>query len=213
MKKANIVACLAFGLALAPSAFAGLEVAPYVSLKSTKALTPGKNSEDESIKQRQEYGIKASLSFWRLLRTELSLGQSKTTTTQKTNAPVDEYKQINYSKDFDMDTSNAANTMKLTELQRVGKFSLILDPSFSIFIVRLKLGITAVQRTIDKVEAGKPDQTIVKGPSYNPHSALGLGVRVSSKMYFMAEYEMYHYAYPKLEPFERSVSISYNVSI
>ena len=214
MKKANIVACLALGLALAPSAFAGFDFAPYASIKSTKSVTPGKKStEDESIKQRQEYGIRASLSFWHLFKTQLSVGQSKTTTTQKTSTVVDEYGEIDYNKDFDMDTSNPDNLMKLTETQRVGKFSLILDPSFSIFILRLKVGVTAVQRIVDKEEVGQPNQSITTGPTYSPHSGVGLGVRFCPKMYFMAEYEMYHYKYPKIEPFERELSVSYNVSI
>ncbi|RYZ59149.1 MAG: hypothetical protein EOP07_04965 [Proteobacteria bacterium] len=214
MKNLNILASLALIVALAPKAFAGVEIAPYVSIKSTKSVTPGKNnSEDESIKQRQEYGIRATVSFWRLFKTQLSIGQSKSTTTHKTGSAVDEYGEIDYNKDFNMDTSNPDNEMKLTETQRIGKFSLILDPSFSIFIARLKVGITARQRIIDKEEVGRPNESVTEGPTYKPNSGVGLGVRFGPRMYFMAEYEMYHYKYPKLEPFERELSVSYNVSL
>lgn len=214
MRKASILAGLLLASAIAPSAFARVEIAPYVSIKSTKSVTPGKNkTEDSSVKQRQEYGIKASVSFWRLFKTSLSLGQSKTTTTHQTNNAVDEYNEIDFSKDFNMDTSDPTNTMTLTETQRIGKFSLMIDPSFSIFIVRAKIGVTARQRIIEKSEAGRPDEKLEAPITYNPHSGVGVGVKFGPRMYFMAEYEMYHYAAPKLEPFERELSISYNVSI
>ncbi len=215
MKISNTFACLAFALALMPMAYGGIEIAPYLSIKSTKSVTPGKNnSEKESIRQRQEYGVRASLSFWRLFRTQLSVGQSTTTSTQKTSEAVDEYAEIDYKKDFNMDTSNPENTMKLTETQRVGKFSLMLDPSFSIFILRIKIGVTARQRMVAKEEAGRPAEKLTEVPTYKPHSGVGLGLRLSPAMYFMAEYEMYHYKYaPAIEPFERELSVSYNVSI
>ncbi|RZA12750.1 MAG: hypothetical protein EOP10_30880 [Proteobacteria bacterium] len=103
--------------------------------------------------------------------------------------------------------------MSLTETQRIGKFSLMIDPSFSIFIMRAKIGVTARQRIIEKAEAGRPDQKIEAPITYKPHSGVGVGIKFGPKMYFMAEYEMYHYAAPKLEPFERELSVSYNVSI
>jgi len=214
MKKTNVLAFLLLSLAFVPSAYARVEFAPYVSIKSTKSVTPGKNnSEKESIKQRQEYGIRASVSFWRLFKTQLSVGQSKTTTTQKTSEAVDEYGEIDFKKDLNMDTSNPDNTMKLTETQRVAKFSLMLDPSFSIFILRAKVGVTARQRIIDKEEVGKEAQNLTEKPTYKPHSGVGFGVRLSPMMYFMAEYEMYHYKFPQAEPFERELSVSYNVAI
>ncbi|RZA16056.1 MAG: hypothetical protein EOP10_25260 [Proteobacteria bacterium] len=214
MKKSSLLALLLISSSLAPSAFAGVEFAPYVSIKSTKSVTPGKNNtEDQSIKQRQEYGIRAGISFWRLFKTQLSLGQSKTTTTHQTNTAVDEYGEVDFNKDFNMDTSDPANTMSLTETQRIGKFSLMIDPSFSIFIMRAKIGVTARQRIIEKAEAGRPDQKIEAPITYKPHSGVGVGIKFGPRMYFMAEYELYHYAAPKLEPFERELSISYNVSI
>lgn len=127
---------------------------------------------------------------------------------------ADEYNKIDIAKDLDMDTAQPDNLVKLTETQRVGQFSVMLDPSFSIFILRLKLGITAMQRIITKDELGVGTSTITVGPTYNPHSGVGAGIRFSSNMYFMAEYSFYHYNYPsKVEPFERELTVSYNVSI
>jgi hypothetical protein len=214
MKKHSLLALLLVCITASTQVFAAVEFAPYVSIKSTKSVTPGKGStEDQSIKQRQEYGIRASIGFWRLFKTQLSIGQSKTTTTHQTNSAVDEYDEVDFNKDFNMDTSDPANTMKLTETQRIGKFSLAIDPSFSVFILRAKIGVTARQRILEKVEAGRPDEKLEAPITYKPHSGVGVGIKFGPRMYFMAEYELYHYAAPKLEPFERELSVSYNVSI
>ncbi len=204
-------------LLVSSNAWAGLTISPYVSIKSTKSVTPGKKDktkENETIKQRQEYGVQASLSFWRLFKTQVSVGQSKMTTTQKVSEVTDDYGKIDVSSDLNMDTSQPDNQVKLTETQRVGKFSLLIDPSFSIFIMRFKIGVTAMQRIIEKDELGVGTESITVGPKYNPHSGVGAGIRFSSRMYFMAEYNFFHYNYPtKVEPFERELAVSYNVSI
>lgn len=208
--------CLALGLS-SSAAQAGFSFAPYVSIKSTKSVTPGKkdqSTETEVIKQRQEYGLRASLSFWRLFKTQLSVGQSKLTNTQKVSQVKDEYGEIDLNQELNMDTSDPDKQIRLTETQNVGKFSLLLDPSFSIFIARFKLGITARQRIIVKDETDLPSQKITEPVTYKPHSGVGFGVRFGPRMFFMAEYEVYHYMYPpKIQPFERELSVSYNVSM
>lgn len=198
-------------------AWARVTISPYVSIKSTKSVTPGKkdsSTENETIKQRQEYGIQASVSFWKLFKTQLSVGQSQLTTTSKVSEVKDEYGKIDFAQDLNMDTDQPDNEVKIKETQRVGKFSLMLDPSFSIFILRFKVGVTAMQRIIEKEEMGAEPSSITVGPKYNPHSGFGAGIRFSPRMYFMAEYNFFHYNYPtQIEPFERELAVSYNVSI
>jgi hypothetical protein len=198
-------------------AWARVTISPYVSIKSTKSVTPGKkdsSTENETIKQRQEYGIQASVSFWKLFKTQLSVGQSQLTTTSKVSEVKDEYGKIDFAQDLNMDTDQPDNEVKIKETQRVGKFSLMLDPSFSIFILRFKVGVTAMQRIIEKEETGAEPSSITVGPKYNPHSGFGAGIRFSPRMYFMAEYNFFHYNYPtQIEPFERELAVSYNVSI
>ncbi len=211
---------VAASLTVSTPAWAGLSFAPYVSIKSTKSVVPGKKAsnaegtETETIKQRKEAGIRASLSFFRLFKTQLSVGQSKMTTTQTVSTVKDEYGEIDLSNELNMDTSDPDKQIKLTETQNVGKFSLMLDPSFSIFVTRIKLGMTARQRIVEKEELGAENQVIVEGPIYNPHSGIGVGIKFSPRMYIMAEYEFLHYKYPtQLEPFERELSVSYSLSI
>ena len=96
------------------------------------------------------------------------------------------------------------------------------DPGFWIFIMRAKAGVTATQRIVDTeqalVDADTGESTIAKrsvttGPTYKPHSGFGFGVRLGRTMYFMAEYNMFHYKFPEIEPFEREVAVSYAVSL
>ncbi|NRA64819.1 MAG: hypothetical protein HRU19_10085 [Pseudobacteriovorax sp.] len=197
------------------TAYGGVDIAPYYSIKSTKSVTPGKKStETEKIRQREEFGIKASVKFWRLMAFQFSLGQSNLTTTEKVSEVVDEYDEIDFATELDLDTSNPDKDIRIKETQNVGKLSFTLDPSFSIFILRFKLGITARQRIIEKSETGLEDVTITEGPTYKPHSGFGFGVKLTRKMYWMAEYEFYHYKYPPdIEPFERELSVSFGVSI
>lgn len=200
---------------MAGTAQAGVTVSPYVSIKSTKSVQPGKkdkSTENETIKQRQEYGVRVGVSFWRLFKFDLGVGQSKLTTTEKVSAAKDEYGEIDYERDMNMDTSDQDADFKLTETQNVAKASLILDPSFSIFIMRAKIGVTARQRILESQVADQAPVNQTFDPTYKPHSGLGLGVRIGRSMYFMAEYSAYHYKFPEIEPFERELSVSYGMS-
>src|SRR4051812_46744453 len=87
-------ALLGLGLFLAPTAQAGITVAPYVSIKSTKSVKQDKKDktqENETIKQRKEAGLRAGISFWRLFSLQVSAGQNTLTTTEKTSVAKDEY--------------------------------------------------------------------------------------------------------------------------
>ena len=196
---------------------ARVDIAPYFSIKSTKSVTPGNNDktiDDEKVSQRQEYGVKATVSMWKFLKFQASVGQSDLSKTEKVTDAKDEYDEIDFQQELAIDTSDPNADVTIKEQQRVGKLSLIVDPSFSIFIARFKLGITARQRIIDKSQAGQPDTQVVDGPTYKPHSGFGFGVRMSARMYWMAEYEFYHYKYaPDIEPFERELSVSFSFAI
>lgn len=193
---------------------AGITISPYVRIKSTKSIKPAKDSdtETEKIKQKQEYGIRGAISFWSLFKTSLSVGQSKLTVTEKAQYAKDEYDEIDYKEDLDMSTDDPDKDIKTTDTQNLARFSLILDPSFSIIIMRAKIGVTARQRTLKLEEAGK-DPISKTTTTYKPHSGVGCGVRISYNMYFMIEYSAYHYKFPDIEPFEREVSVSYGISI
>ncbi|SMF49394.1 hypothetical protein [Pseudobacteriovorax antillogorgiicola] len=217
MRAITGVILLGVALGIPTSVLAGIDISPYYSIKSTKSVTPGNNNktiENEKVTQRQEYGVRATISMWRLLKFQASVGQSEHTKSENVTEVADEYDEINFQEELEIDTSDPTADVTIKETQRIGKLSLVVDPSFSIFIARVKLGITARQRIIDRSQQGLPDTQVVEGPTYKPHSGIGFGVRLTSQIYWMAEYEFYHYKYPPdIEPFERELSVSFSVSI
>lgn len=198
------------------AAQAGVTISPYVSIKSTKSVKPqkkDKTKETESVKQRQEAGIRGSVSFWRLFSLTAGVGQSKLTTTEKVQDAKDEYGEIDYEKDLNMSTENPEQNLKITETQRNAKLTVAIDPGFWIFILRAKAGVTAQQRILETEQEGSEPTTLTFGPTYKPHSGFGLGVRFSRSMYAMAEYTFNHYKFPEIEPFEREATISFSISL
>ena len=208
--------CLTMLLLPEQRAVAGITVVPYVSIKSTKSISPNakdSTQENSKVKQRQEMGVRGALTFFRLFSLQLSVGQSVLTTTQKTQVATDEYAQINYQKDLNMSTNDAATEIKITETQRVAKVGVSIDPSFSIFVLRAKAGVGATQRILVSEVTAKPKETHTFGPFYKPYAGVGAGIRFTPSMYFMAEYTFDYYAFPKLQPFQREVTASYAVEL
>lgn len=186
---------------------------PYYSVASTKSITSksSNGTETEKISNREEKGIRAGLQFGSFFKIALSVGQSFHVTTTSENEIKDEYEELDFS--ADLDTSSIGKQKKKKETQNRARFSFILDPSFSIFVLRTKVGVTANQRIVklfvDDVEVStdEPD------PTYKPHAGVGFGVRISPSMYFLAEYGFYFYQFPETEPFEKSLSLSYGIKI
>ncbi len=200
----------------AQNVFAKIIVSPYVSIRSTKSVNPDKKNkanENETIKQHQEYGMRGLISFWNIFKFQAGAGQSELTTTQKISAAKDDYGEIDYNKDLDMSTDQPDNLIKVKETQRNARVSVILDPSFWIFIMRAKVGVTATQRIVEAEETGKAKVTTTKGPTFKPHSGAGAGIKLGRMAFFMMEYEFFHYKFPEIEPFERGVTVSFGVNI
>lgn len=203
-----------FALLGAQPAQGRVQLSPYVSIRSTSSIKPqtnDKSKETATSKQRQEAGLRGAISFWRLFSLQASVGQSKLTTTSKVQDAKDEYGEIDFAEDMSVSGDNPDNDLKVTETQRNARLSLAIDPGFWIFIVRAKAGVTATQRIIDTEETGKDPVNKTFGPTYKPHAGAGLGLRFSPKFYVMAEYNTFHYAFPKIEPFEREVAMSFAI--
>jgi hypothetical protein len=198
------------------NAIAGTTFAPYYSLRSTKKINTNKkdkSQEDTVNKTREEYGLKAGISMGRLFKTEFSIGQSILTVTEKTRDAVDEFDEINYVEDLNMDTSDPDRDVKTTDELLNARFGIAFDPSFSVFIIRTKLGVQATKRKLTFEQFGS-DPVVEEPPIvYKPYAGAGLGIRFSPKMFFMVEYAGYFYKFPELEPFQREVTVSYSVAI
>lgn len=197
-------------------AYSRITFAPYFSIRSTKSVDPSKenkNVENEKVKKRTEYGVRAGLGFWRLFMVNLSLGQSIYEKTEKAQYAADEYDEIDFEEDLNMSTDDPDKDVITKDTQRRLRFSLILDPSFWIFIMRAKIGITATQRIMELQEAGEPAEKEDTGIVWKPHSGVGVGIRFGPRMYGMIEYGAYHYKFPDVEPFERELTVSYAIAI
>jgi len=192
-------------------------ITPYASIKSNKTIVPdleNEGQEEERIDERQEFGLRASLGIGSFFSFQLGLGQSKSKITEKAALIKDTYDKIDLQEELNVSTDDPNKDIRITETQNVGSASLVFDPSFSVFVFRFKLGITALQRIFVKDEVGLPTERLEDGPTYLPHSGVGIGIEVTSGMYFMVEYEFLHYNYPpSAEPFERQLTVSYSMEI
>ncbi len=135
------------------------------------------------------------------------------TTTSKTQDVVDDFGEIDFEKDMNMSTDSPDNEVKLSEKMIQARVGLALDPSFSIFVLRAKVGAQATKREMTLTEQGKDPVKTEPPITYKPYAGAGAGIRFSPKMYFMAEYSFFFFKFPETEPFQREVSVSFNVSI
>ena len=202
---------------------AGISIEPFASVSSTKEIKPdkagsknasgGSATETETIKQRTTYGLRGSVGFFRIMKFQLGVGTNELTTTSKTSQAVDDYGEINFEKDLDMDTSDPEKEVKITETQNKATATMALDPSFSIFMLRAKAGVVATQRKFSKESDGAVPVKYTSPIKYKPVCGAGAGIKLGPKMFFMAEYNLFLYKFPEKEPFEREVVVSYGVSI
>jgi hypothetical protein len=205
------------------SAMARISIEPFASVSSTKEIKPdkagsknasgGSATETETVKQRTTYGIRGSIGFFRIMKFQLGVGTNELTTTSKTSQAVDEYGEIDFEKDLDMDTSDPEKEVKITETQNKATATLALDPSFWIFMLRAKAGVVATQRKFSKESEGIAPVKYTSPIKYKPICGAGAGLKLGPKMFFMAEYNLFLYKFPEKQPFEREVVVSYGVSL
>ncbi len=213
MSQKSKVLLLFVALNLSQLAKAGIIFEPYLSIASTKSLKPNraKGTESETISERKEGGLKAGIKLGSFFSLYGAVGQSKQTTTTTQSQIVDQFGQIDFEKD--LDTRTSGKETKLLETQNKAKVGLDINPSFWIFIVRTTVGVAATQRLVKAYEEDVLLKNINPEPTYKPFAGAGLGVRLGPKMFALAQYNFNFYMFPKKEPFEREVNISYGISL
>jgi len=195
---------------------AKITVAPFASVSSTKQIKPDKannKKENATLKQRTTYGLRAGISFWRILSVQAQVGTGKLTTTEKTQDAVDQYDDIDYEKDLEMDTSDPEAEVKTTDTQNMARLGIAFDPGFWIFILRAQAGAQATQRTVEMEQADGEMSKTEEPIKYKPYAGAGAGVRLGPRMFFIAEYNIFMYKFPETAPFEREVTVSFGASI
>ena len=197
-----------------PAHSASFSLAPYASINSTKSvLSNSDGSETDKRQQRITYGIRANITFFSIMRFQLGVGQSETKDTFKNQNVTDEFGKIDLKKELNISTDDPDNEVEITETQRKGRVSLILDPSFSIFVLRARVGVQATQRLFKKVATGETEEDFEGPIEFAPTAGGGFGIKFTPKIFMIAEYVFHFYEFPELEPFERELAVSLNVSI
>ncbi len=221
-KYSALLCMIVFSILGSQAAQARISIEPFASVSSTKSIKTdkaGKNSntpaatETSVTKQRTTYGLRATIGMFRLLKFQLGVGTNELTTTSKVSQAVDDYEEIDYENDLNMDTSDPDSAVKITERQKKGTATLVLDPSFSIFILRAKAGVVATQRETEKEQTGSAPTKYISPISYKPTLGGGAGIKFGPSMYFIAEYSFFLYKFPEKSPFEREVTVTYGVSL
>lgn len=214
MTRTTIALLSSLLLTMGTASEAGVSISPFVSINSTKSIKPaGSGTEKTTNKQRTTYGIRGKISFWRLMGLQASIGTNKLATTEKTSEIKDEFDEIDLNKELDISQDDPEQEVKITEEQRRAQVNLVIDPSFSIFILRAKAGVQATQRLFTREQEGMEKETFEGPITYKPVAGAGAGVRLGRKAFFIAEYNFLFYKFPEYEPFEREVAITAGINL
>lgn len=216
----NLLAILC-ALALAGEASAAAKdtrfsVSPYASMKTKKVKQKDRNDPTKEVtktRTRTEVGVRGSLRFLKILKASVSVGRNSLTKEEQVSELKDEYGEIDFNEDLGTSNHSATDTVKTTENQINAKLTLAVVPKFGPFSVKAGAGVTGRLREVTSEINGVAQPKITKGPTYKPHSVIGAGFRPTPKISVMLEYELYHYKFPEIEPFERSVSLSVSFGI
>lgn len=222
-------ALLTFGLLLLSvsntRAFAagGLQIVPYASVSSTKGIKPKKVSNkattneatEESVAQRTTYGLRLSVRLSRLFNLQIQGGTNKLDQTRKTVAMRDEYGDIDFTKDANVDPNALDGTYKYSEEQRLGQAKLTIQPSLGSFLrLNLGAGVRARERFVTVVDNTTNATTKIHDPiRYNALASAGLNARLLRAFTATIEYNFYFLKFPKTEPHEQEALIGFGFQL
>jgi hypothetical protein len=218
-KRLAVVCSLAAGQAMAQGRFT---IAPYASISSSKAIKPEKagkkdaGATNEKVTQRTTYGLKLDVRMLSMLTFTVNGGMNKVDTTKKVTALRDEFDEIDFVKDFNLDTSNQNAQYRYAEEQRLGVAKLMLTPRLGRFLwIKAGAGVRARQRIItitDKADETKSKK--VEDPiRYHAVGTAGVAVKLFGAASAHAEYNFYFIRFPETEPHEQEALIGFGVSI
>lgn len=204
----------------------GLTIAPFASVSSTKAIAPDKvkignngtseSSATETVTQRVTYGLKLDLRLGRLFVFSANGGVNRVDTTKKSVAIRDEYGDIDFAKDANLDVSNSDAPYRYKEEQRVGNVQLTIAPQIINRLLWLKIGagVRARQRLISISDEILGTSTSITDPiRYSPSAVAGFGTKLLGAISASIEYKFYFPKFPKTEPHEQEVLVSAGVQI
>lgn len=216
----SLTPCLTSGAAFAAS---GITISPYASVSSTKAIKPEKavkkdtssTSQTETVTQKTTYGLKVDVRLSKLFYLGVGGGTNKTDVTRKSVAMRDEYGDIDFQKDANVDPNNQDATYKMSEQQNLARAEIMIQPIFFNFLwAKAGVGVRARQRLVTVTDSIKNESTKIKDPiRYAAVGTVGLGARLLRAFSAHAEYKFYFLKFPKTQPHEQEALIGFGVTI
>ncbi|NBX16479.1 MAG: hypothetical protein EBR09_03835 [Proteobacteria bacterium] len=200
-----------------------LQIVPYASVSSTKAIKPtqiGKKTStteatEESVAQRTTYGLRASLKLSRLFHLQIQGGTNKLDQTRKAVAMRDEYGDIDFSKDANVDPTAQDATYKYTEEQRVAQAKLSIQPRLgNILKLNIGAGVRARERFVNVTDNAAGTKKSIHDPiRYNATATAGFNARLLNAFTATVEYNFYFLKFPKTEPHEQEALIGFGFQL
>ncbi len=218
------IALLAMAGSASHEAWAGpLQIVPYASVSSTKAIKPNKvgkkdstsTATEETVAQRTTYGLRINVRMSRLFNLQIQGGTNKLDQTRKASAMRDEYGDIDFTKDANVDTTAQNATYTYNEEQRVGQVMLSMQPSLGkILKVKIGAGVRARERFLNVTDKATETKTSIHDPiRYNAVASAGFNARLLKAFSATAEYNFYFLKFPKTEPHEQEVLIGFGFQL
>lgn len=209
-----LVAALVHDQALA---FGRFSVGPFASVSSTKAIKPSadKESSDEVTTQRTTYGLKVGVGLGRLFNLDIKAGVNEVDRTKKASAMRDEFGDIDFEQDANVNPEDQAATYRYQESQKLGTARLLISPRlFSTVWIDVGGGVRARKRDVTITDDTAGTKEVIDDPiRYHAIGTAGVRFRLLRAFTGNIEYNFYFLKFPELEPHEQEVAIGFGVSI
>lgn len=197
-------------------AFGRFSVGPYASVSSTKGIKPStESSSEETVTQRTTYGLKIGVGFMSWLGLDIKVGVNDVDQTKKSVALRDEFGEIDFEKDANVDPAQQDAEYRYQESQKLGVAKLMFRPRlFSMVWLNAGAGVRARKR--DVVITQKPEgveEKIDDPIKYHAVASAGVGFRLLRSFTGSIDYDFYFLKFPEKEPHEQEVTVSFGVSI
>ncbi|MEN9528213.1 MAG: hypothetical protein RI932_86 [Pseudomonadota bacterium] len=220
----GMFALVAGVVAVPHTAWAGpVQIVPYAAVSSTKAIKPNKvgkstsssTATEETVTQRTTYGLRINVRMSRLFNLQIQGGTNKVDQTRKASAMRDEYGDIDFTKDANVDTTAQDATYTYNEEQRVGQVLLSMQPRIGkILQAKIGAGVRARERFVKVTDKATEKLTSIHDPiRYNAVASAGFQARLMRAFSATVEYNFYFLKFPKTEPHEQEVLIGFGFQL
>lgn len=219
----SILVGMLSGVSETALAAGAIQIVPYASVSSTKAIKPsqvGKKAStteatEESVAQRTTYGLRLSVKLSRLFHLQIQGGTNKLDQTRKTVAMRDEYGDIDFTTDANVDPNAQDATYKYSEEQRVGQAKLTMQPRLGNFLrLNIGAGVRARERFVNVTDNATNTKTSIHDPiRYNAMATAGFNARLLKAFTATVEYNFYFLKFPKTEPHEQEALVGFGFQL